>query len=166
MSEFESISYCLECAWKHSRDLEHHLEDAVTYTKEAGKRMMFQSLVDKVREIRKKIDELRLKEKGSSENPEGCEGCIYPGENPNPKLAKLEKRCTWTEEKIQPKQYFDPMSFRTLCPECPEKRCALCPPELACATRIIVGCRLGEFVEGRCRVGTETHVIYHGAPKP
>lgn len=102
---------------------------------------------------------------GLEELKEGCQGVVGPGENPNPGLKEVEDGCVWTEEKVHPKEYFDPESFRTLCPQCPQARCALCPPEFACATRIIVGCPKGHFKGGRCEVGTEPHVIYHGRPK-
>jgi len=99
---------------------------------------------------------------GVREIKQGCEGIVSPG-TLNPEIPE---RCEFVEEKVKPKEYFDPASFRTLCPECPMARCAKCPPELECATRIIIGCKAGEFIEGRCRIGTETHVIYHGKPKP
>ncbi len=82
------------------------------------------------------------------------------GSHDNP--AEIPERCEFTKESVKPKGYFDPDSFRTICPECPDSRCANCPPELTCATRIIIGCKEGEFVKGRCQVGTEAHVIYHG----
>ncbi len=84
------------------------------------------------------------------------------GSSDNPGNPEIPERCEFTKEPVKPKEYFDKDSFRTICPECPEGRCALCPPELACATRIITGCKEGEFVKGRCQVGTEAHVIYHG----
>ena len=80
----------------------------------------------------------------------------------NPGDRMILEACEFTKEPVKPKEYFDPDSFRTICPECPESRCSLCPPELACATRIITGCKQGEFFKGRCQVGTEAHVIYHG----
>ena len=56
-------AYCLECATKHSRDLEHHLEDLVTASKDNPQlRQWAQEMVDKTREIRKQIDELRIRE--------------------------------------------------------------------------------------------------------
>lgn len=82
------------------------------------------------------------------------------GDNPGNRM--ILEACDFTKEPVKPKGYFDPDSFRTICPECPEQRCALCPPELACATRIITGCKEGEFIRGRCQVGTEAHVFYHG----
>jgi len=88
----------------------------------------------------------------------GCEGMMS-----NPEIPE---KCKFRKELKKPKEYFDPASFRTLCPECPQARCALCPPELECATRIIIGCKKGQFKAGVCQIGTETHVIYHGQPKP
>jgi hypothetical protein len=55
--------YCLECMGKHSRDLEHHLEDFVTSSKDnPDLRAEAQVMVDAVRDIRKNIDDLRLDE--------------------------------------------------------------------------------------------------------
>ncbi len=82
----------------------------------------------------------------------------------NPGNPEIPERCEFTKESVKPKEYFDKDSFRTICPECPDGRCANCPPELTCATRIIIGCKEGEFVKGRCRIGTEAHTIYHGTP--
>jgi len=156
-----SEMFCLECMFKHGRDLEHHAEDAYRITKDP----FYDRIIDTMREIRKGIFD-RMREKPAS--CPGCEGVVEPGQNPNPELAELEKACTWRKEEVKPKEYFEPASFRTLCPECPEARCALCPPELACATRIIIGCPLGQWdaEKGLCKVATEAHVIYHGAPKP
>lgn len=77
----------------------------------------------------------------------------------------IPERCKFKVESVKPKGYFDASSFRTLCPECPEARCSKCPPEKECATRIIIGCKKGKFSAGKCTVGTEAHVIYHGYPK-
>ncbi len=86
---------------------------------------------------------------------------IDKGNNPG-----IPEHCEFSAEKIKPKKYFDKASFRTLCPESPTRLCKDLPPELACATRIIIGCQEGQFIKGKCRVGTEAHVIYHGTPKP
>ena len=83
----------------------------------------------------------------------------------NPGNPEIPEYCEFTKEEVKPKEYFDPKSFRTLCPESPTRLCKDLPPELACATRIIIGCEEGKFVEGRCQVGPEAHVIYHGLPK-
>ena len=170
MSEgyYRDPQFCLECAYQHSRDVEHHLEDWEKFTPDREQKQIASELKDKQRVIRKEIDDWRLKLRESSEsekNPNsecvGCEGIVKPGDL-NPEIPEI---CEFQEEKVRPKEYFDRTSFRTLCPECPMARCAMCPPELACASRIIIGCKTGEFVEGRCRIGTETHVIYHGKPK-
>jgi len=47
------IMMCWECVEKHSRDIEHHLEDIVRVTKEPSKRLQFEDWIDRVREIRK-----------------------------------------------------------------------------------------------------------------
>lgn len=59
--------YCLECGTKHANRLEHHLEDLVTSSKEnPNLRMEAQDMLDQVREMRKKLDELRIKEATST----------------------------------------------------------------------------------------------------
>jgi len=88
-----------------------------------------------------------------------------PG-NPEKYVPKAKRVYKWgryfVAEEVKPKGYFDPLSFRTLCPECPDARCAKCPPELyPIAHRVIIGCPKGNFVAGVCQVGTETHVVYH-----
>jgi predicted outer membrane protein len=55
--------YCLECATKHSNRLEHHLEDLVTSQKDNPElRSEAQEMLDKIREIRKRIDDMRINE--------------------------------------------------------------------------------------------------------
>jgi len=170
--------FCLECAYTHARDVEHHLEDWHKFTKDEEQRKASSDLRDRQRKIRKEIDEWRLKLSGER----GVESSSTAQSYSSPMLEEkgisfhsergqhnpeIPEYCKFEIEKVKPKEYFDPRSFRTLCPECPQKRCALCPPELACATRIIIGCPSGQWDEEvkRCKVGTETHVIYHGAPK-
>ena len=142
--------------------LEHKVEDALTVVRDlrrsgrpgaAAVERQIEAPLTVLRELRHKIME------GSAERFEALEEVGREMHNPgNPVPAA----CEFTKESVTPKGYFDRDSFRTICPECPEGRCALCPPEDACATRIIIGCKDGEFVKGRCSIGTETHVIYHG----
>jgi len=178
--------FCLECAFQHARDVEHHLEDWHKFTEDEIQRKVSSDLRDRQRKIRKEIDEWRmiiLQSYGGGKGVESSstaqsyssptlkeeKGISFHSErgqqNPSPEIPP---ECRFEVEKVKPKEFFDPRSFRTLCPECPQKRCALCPPELACATRIIIGCPSGQWDEEvkRCKVGTETHVIYHGKPKP
>ena len=238
---YADIGFCLECATQHARDTEHHLEDAVKFSKGDPKRDTFQELLDSQRLVRKGVDKLRIQQIQET-GEETCIACgnaieetlnsgeakesvlaIYPdideaheikltvkGEKQpyqifykivgvwnthrgpideeemyrriwegmrafvnvsykssgNPGNPEIPEHCEFAKEEVKPKEYFDPQSFRTLCPESPTRLCKDLPPELACATRIIIGCREGEFIEGRCRVGTEAHVIYHGTPKP
>lgn len=55
--------YCLECGTKHISRVEHHLEDLVTSSKDDKEtRALAQELLDKAREIRKVLDEMRIKE--------------------------------------------------------------------------------------------------------
>jgi len=124
-------------AYEGVREVEHKVEDYLTVLN-ADKTVL--------RSIRHKIEEGEREMSESESNP------------------RLEA-CTFRHEEVKPSEAFDPASFRTLCPECPGARCSNCPPELACASRVIIGCPSGQFVAGRCQVGTETHVIYHGEPK-
>jgi len=60
---YMNIGYCLECGTKHANRIEHHLEDFVTATKDNPRlRAIAQELLDKQREIRKRLDELRIEE--------------------------------------------------------------------------------------------------------
>jgi len=69
--------------------------------------------------------------------------------------------CTFKKEQVKPKGYFDPKSFRTICPKCPGAKCSACPEELECSTRVIIGCKKGNFARGKCQIGTEAHTILH-----
>jgi len=53
--------YCLECATKHARDVEHHLEDLVTGASPELKDVALK-LKEEARQLRKKIDNLRVLE--------------------------------------------------------------------------------------------------------
>jgi hypothetical protein len=53
--------YCLECAVKHSRDVEHHLEDLVTGAPPELKETALE-LKERARQLRKSIDQLRILE--------------------------------------------------------------------------------------------------------
>ena len=169
------VMFCLECMYKHSRDLEHHMEDAVRVSR-GKQREFFENWIDEIRKLRKQVLGMMIRNAtpsiASDEEPEesstscGCQGIVEPGDNPNEELAEAEASCTWRKEEVKPKEYFDPESFRTLCPKCAEQRCALCTPEQACSTRVIIGCKAGEFISdasgtSRCGIGTEPHVIYH-----
>jgi len=136
------------------RRREHELEDKLKLEGTLSEQELEE--LKRLRQLRKEL------ERG------GCSGVVEPGENPNPSLSVEEQKCKWTIEVKKPREYFDERSFRTLCPECPQMRCALCPPEKACATRIIVGCSKDYWDEKtqRCLVSTEVHAIYHGSPKP
>lgn len=55
--------YCLECSVKHGRDVEHHLSDLVTSSKNDPRlREKAQTLLDNQRDIRKALDEMRIEE--------------------------------------------------------------------------------------------------------
>jgi len=56
-------SYCLSCSAKHSRDLEHHLEDLETGSKENPEmREQARDMIDDARDLRRRIDEMRIEE--------------------------------------------------------------------------------------------------------
>jgi len=136
------------------RRREHELEDKLKLEGSLSESELEE--LKRLRQLRKQL------ERG------GCEGVVNPTENPNPGLASEEARCEWTVEVKAPREYFEEESFRTLCPECPQGRCALCPPERACATRIIVGCPKGYWDKERkiCLTSMQVHTIYHGRSKP
>jgi cytochrome c553 len=61
--DYVKPSYCLSCAGKHSRDLEHHLEDLETGSKDNPEmREQARDLIDEARDIRRKVDEMRIEE--------------------------------------------------------------------------------------------------------
>lgn len=79
---YVDIGFCLECAYQHARDTEHHLEDAVKFSKGSPDRAKFQELLDQQRIVRKGVDRMRLKQLKDSgeETCIACEGAI--GSNP------------------------------------------------------------------------------------
>jgi hypothetical protein len=136
------------------RRREHELEDKLKL--EGSLREEELEELKRLRQLRKQL------ERG------GCEGIVNPTENPNTSLSEMEAKCEWVVEVKRSGEEFEEESFRTLCPECPQMRCALCPPHMACATRIIVGCPKGYWDKERkvCLTSMKVHVIYHGRPKP
>jgi len=59
--EYVKPQFCLSCSAKHSRDLEHHLEDLETGTRENPEmRQQARELIDQARELRRKIDQMRI----------------------------------------------------------------------------------------------------------
>jgi len=176
--ETGELAVCVNCQLKHAVGLLHHVDPSMEKSKhnktielinEIGDGLMMTSqevedfirayeLEHKVEDVLTVLRDLRHKiMEGSGKRFEALEAIENPG---NPGIG-IPKQCEFKKEPVKPKQYFDRDSFRTICPECPEGRCALCPPELACVTRIVIGCKEGEFVAGRCARGTEAHVIYH-----
>jgi len=135
-------AFCLDCLYKHLLTIEGLAEEGMSFTNDEEEILAFAKMAQMAREMRKAVQHA-LSESNS------------------------EREITaefWTE-KVKPKEYFDPHSFRILCPECPNARCALCPPELyGKAHRIVIGCKKGYFKEGICQIGTEVHVIYHPHP--
>ncbi len=183
--ETGELPVCVNCQFKHAVGLLHHVDPSMEKEKydktvelinEIGEGLMMTSqevedfirvyqLEHKVEDVLTVARDLRHKiMEGSEERFEALAeaGLLEKVDEGNPGNPEIPERCEFVKESVKPKGYFDPDSFRTICPECPEGRCANCPPELACATRIVIGCKEGEFVKGRCQVGTEAHVIYHG----
>lgn len=182
--ETGELPVCVNCQLKHAVGLLHHVDpewEKEKYSKtlglinEIGEGLMMTSqevedfiraykLEHKIEDALTVLRDLRHNiMEGSEKRFEALEE--VEREMNNPGSPEIPERCEFAKEPVKPKEYFDPDSFRTICPECPEARCSICPPELACATRIITGCKEGEFVKGRCQVGTEAHVIYHGKSK-
>lgn len=184
--ETGELAVCVNCQLKHAVGLLHHVDPSMEKSKydktielinEIGEGLMMTSqevedfirayeLEHKVEDVLTVLRDLRHKIMEGSEKRFETLSEWHPWEtnNPsNPGNPGIPKKCDFKKEPVKPKGYFDRDSFRTICPECPERRCALCQPELACATRIITGCKKGEFIDGRCQVGTEVHVIYHGS---
>ena len=179
--ETGELPVCVNCQLKHAVGLLHHVDSSLEKEKYSltielideireGLMMTSQEVEDFIRayELEHKVEDVLtvlrdLRHKimeGSEERFEALEE-VHTEMN-NPGNPGIPEHCEFTKELVKPKEYFDKNSFRTLCPECPEARCSLCPPELACATRIITGCKQGNYIKGRCQVGTEAHVIYHG----
>ena len=147
-SEPVGLMFCLDCMFKHARDLEHHLEDAVRVTSEK-EREEFENMIDTVRGVRKTILEKMKTE------PEECTICstdLPPrgtgleigtareergkgkplseeerkkrhSSNPVGKESKIVKiegeKYRQVIEHVKPKEEFAPESFRTICPKCP-----------------------------------------------
>lgn len=187
--ETGELPVCVNCQLKHAVGLLHHIDPelekekynkAIELINEIGEGLMMTSqevedfivayqLEHKIEDALTVLRDLRHKiMEGSEKRFEAMEksGMIHVEDNPgnpgNSGNPGIPEYCEFTKDQVHPKEYFDKDSFRTICPECPESRCSLCPPEKACATRIIIGCKAGEFVKGTCRIGTETHNIFHG----
>lgn len=80
---YQDLGFCLECAYNHIRDTEHHLEDAVKFGKGNPDRAKFQELLDQVRIVRKEVDKLRMEQIERS-GGEMCIACELPHKgNPN-----------------------------------------------------------------------------------
>jgi hypothetical protein len=59
--EYIKPTYCLSCSAKHSRDLEHHLEDLETGS--SGRmRQDARDMIDQARNLRRRIDNMRIEE--------------------------------------------------------------------------------------------------------
>jgi queuine/archaeosine tRNA-ribosyltransferase len=70
--EYVKPQYCLSCSAKHSRDLEHHLEDLETGSKENPElRQQAREMIDQIRDVRKRIDDLRIESLARKKLEEG-----------------------------------------------------------------------------------------------
>jgi len=150
-----NVEFCLDCSYKHLTAIQDHLEDGVALSKSPEEREFLAGILQQIRDARKKVLD-KLRETPKTEEPGECPTCAKRSKS-NPGLEPI-----FEKEQIRPAKYFDPASFKTLCPECPGQRCSKCPPELEpTATRVIIGCKQGEYKEGKCEIGTEAHVIFH-----
>lgn len=162
------VSPCPYCTLKHLSDAEAHAgfdEGLKRAISELRLKLAEASRVDltKYDEIRKHEHVLEdyltvLREARKKLEPHrGCSGNVMG----DPEVTPAE--CRFRHEEVKPAEYFHPGSFRTLCPKCPGARCAACPPELSCSTRIVIGCPKEAWDEEakRCRASTEVHVIHH-----
>ena len=151
-----NVEFCLDCSYKHLTAIQDHLEDGVALSKSPEEREFLAGILQQIRDARKKVLD-KLRETPKSEEAGECPTCKKKG---NPEMEKLPSG--FEKQQIKPAKYFDPSSFRTLCPQCPDSLCSKCPPELQeTATRVIIGCKKGQFKEGKCQIGTEAHVIFH-----
>ena len=74
MAEFYMT--CLECIWKHLRDAEHHMEDAMVEAereKNNAKVLYFSRIKEQVRDIRKNF--------GPTFNAPVARGCVTCGQH-------------------------------------------------------------------------------------
>lgn len=173
--ETGNLPICVDCQVKHAVDLKAHTEPGTErrekvaeivedIRKDLAMRKDQLREFEEIREIEHRIEDYLTVLRDMRHD---LQAQTVPEEmKENPGNPETLEGCSFEKKVFQAKEHFDPGSFRTLCPECPEGRCALCPPELRCATRVVIGCPTGQFTEGRCQVGTEAHVIYHGASKP
>lgn len=64
--------YCLECQTKHLSRAEHHGEDLVTATQDNPEmRQEAQEMLDNIRQMRKRVDEIRINELARKKLDEG-----------------------------------------------------------------------------------------------
>jgi len=168
------VMACFECVEKHSRDLEHHLEDIVRVTTDPRQRLYFEDWIDLIREIRKYAHQ---KAKGiavelpaiipptakmgeSSSNPDGWEELEKRGlaivEAGKKLAAKPEVEYgehVWVERDVAiTEEECHPESFRVIKPN-PEHIITIC-------------CPLDHWDEQnqRCLVGTRAYKIEHLHP--
>jgi hypothetical protein len=69
---YMSKPYCLECQTKHLNRAEHHAEDLVTSAQDDPElREEAQDMLDQIRGMRKRVDELRINELARRKLEEG-----------------------------------------------------------------------------------------------
>jgi len=147
MSEPIGVMKCFECCEKHSRDLEHHLEDIIRVSPNPQERLMYEDWIDKVREIRRyshsKAKDIAVEEDVGSKDE------VVSFSDP---LRVERGHDVWTEV-YHEKEECDPRSFRTVKPN-PEHIVTVCCPK-------------GQYDEAsqRCSVGTMGQRIEHLHPE-
>jgi len=105
--------FCLDCMYKHSRDLEHHMEDAVRVDK--ANRAFWEEQIDYIRKLRKHI---LSRMKGARGNPEE----LKPEHPPYIEYGKK----TWVEHFAHPP--CEPRSHRVIKPN-PQHILTICCPK-------------------------------------
>lgn len=70
--DYVKPQFCLSCSAKHSRDLEHHLEDLETGSEgDPELRQQAREMIDQARGLRKRIDDLRIESLAQKKLEEG-----------------------------------------------------------------------------------------------
>lgn len=133
----EDSGFCKECMDKHLLLIEGLSEEGTSMTESDKEKQMFQDMAEEARAMRKAIG-----------NPDSyCPTC---GEsNSNPKKHKIECHHGKCECVIrgESKEFFDKESFRRM-KDYPKK-----------GYDTVIGCPEGQFVSGKCQVGTAMHKI-------
>lgn len=143
------VMNCWECVEKHTRDLEHHLEDIVRVS-EARERIKYEDWIDFVREIRKFAHK---RAKGIAVEPLPVKGMVPEAflphsSNPAEPIRVERGEKTWVEV-FHEKEECERGSFRVVKPN-PEHLLTIC-------------CPTGQYDKeaGMCLVGTMAQKLEH-----